>query len=188
MDGPDWFDDLRAMRLRGVAALKENDFERGIWNATVAKYADPTHFIFELLQNAEDEGATRASFTLEPQAIVFEHDGGDFRREDVVGITGLGNTTKLNETNKIGRFGIGFKSVFVVTAAPEIHTLVDGQPLAFQIQDLVVPRRIGYAGHVGRTRIVLPLSPEDGPGVVELVRQQLRTVGPRSMLFLQNVS
>jgi hypothetical protein len=185
---PDWFEDLRAKRKRWVAALDENDFERGIWNATVAKYADRTHFVFELLQNAEDEGATRATFRLEPGAIVFEHDGAPFSSDDVVGITGLGNTTKLDEANKIGCFGIGFKSVFVVTAAPQIHATVDDAPLAFSIYDLVVPERIAYAGAPGLTRVVLPLPAEDASATLDAVRAQLRTVGPRAMLFLDSLS
>lgn len=41
-----WLDALRKKRERWVAASHENDFDRGIWNATVEKYADPTHFIF----------------------------------------------------------------------------------------------------------------------------------------------
>ena len=187
-DCPDWFEDLRAKRARWVAANDENDFGRGIWNATVAKYADPTHFVFELLQNAEDEGARLATFRLEPEAIVFEHDGAPFRREDVIGITGIGNTTKLEEANKIGCFGIGFKSVFVVTPAPEIHATVDGAPLAFSIHNLVVPEHIPYAGVAGLTRVVLPLPAEEASGFLDAVRTQLRAVGPRAILFLDSLS
>jgi hypothetical protein len=65
-----WLEALRAKRERWVDASDENDFNRGIWNATVEKYADPSHFIFELLQNAEDAGASSVHFTLEPDRIV----------------------------------------------------------------------------------------------------------------------
>ena len=111
----DWFEELRIKRQRWVDASRENAFDRGIWNATVEKYADPAHFLFELMQNAEDEGATQAELTIREDAILFEHDGGPFTPGDVDGITGIGNTTKLGEANKIGCFGIGFKSVYVVT-------------------------------------------------------------------------
>ena len=56
----EWLDNLRAKRRGWVQSSLDNEFDRGIWNATVAKYADPTHFIFELLQNAEDAGASKA--------------------------------------------------------------------------------------------------------------------------------
>jgi len=78
-----WLDQLREKRRRWVEASHDNDFDRGIWNATVEKYADPTHFVFELLQNAEDTGATWASFRLELDAIVFEHNGRPFDRASV---------------------------------------------------------------------------------------------------------
>jgi hypothetical protein len=41
----------------------------------VAMYADSAHFIYELLQNADDAGATTISFTLSDKQLVIEHDG-----------------------------------------------------------------------------------------------------------------
>ena len=123
-----WLDALRTKRQRWVDASHENNFDRGIWNATVEKYADPSHFIFELLQNAEDAGASWVQFTLNPDCIHFEHNGRPFDREDIEGITGIGNTTKLDDGHKIGCFGIGFKSVYVITERPEIHCNIEGSP------------------------------------------------------------
>ncbi len=150
-----WLRQLREKRQRWVEASHENDFDRGIWNATVEKYADPTHFIFELLQNAEDAGANQASFRLETGSIVFEHNGRPFNRSDIEGITGIGNTKKLEEANKIGCFGIGFKSVYVVTERPEVHCVIEGMPIAFAIRDLVVPELITTTHTAPTTRIVL---------------------------------
>jgi hypothetical protein len=183
----DWFEALRQMRRRWVDAAQENKFERGIWNATVEKYADPAHFVFELLQNAEDQGASRTAFRLLGDRIEFEHDGTGFSPDDVDGITGIGNTTKLGQANKIGCFGIGFKSVFVITDRPEIHTNIDGEPLAFAIDNLVVPERITFAGMNGLTTIVLPLREQRRDETISAVRSQLQKSGPRSMLFLDNV-
>ena len=39
---------------------------RGIKNSVVEKYSDQAHFIYELLQNANDAGAKNAKFILEP--------------------------------------------------------------------------------------------------------------------------
>ncbi len=182
----DWFEELRTKRQRWVDANKENAFDRGIWNATVEKYADPAHFLFELIQNAEDEGATRAELFIHDDAILFEHDGSSFTRDDVDGITGIGNTTKLGEANKIGCFGIGFKSVYVVTERPEIHTRIDGVPFAFAIRDLVSPTRIPFQGRDGWTRFVLPLR-ETSADIARRLRAALRDGGPRSMLFLDRL-
>ena len=182
----DWFEELRTKRQRWVDANKENAFDRGIWNATVEKYADPAHFLFELMQNAEDEGATQAELVISDHAISFEHDGGPFTLDDVDGITGIGNTTKLGEANKIGCFGIGFKSVYVVTERPEVHTRIDGIPFAFAIRDLVVPTRIPFQGRDGWTRFVLPRR-EASSDVSGRFRAALRDGGPRSMLFLDRL-
>ena len=182
----DWFEELRTKWQRWVDANRENAFDRGIWNATVEKYADPAHFLFELMQNAEDEGATQAELVISEDAIVFEHDRGHFTREDIDGITGIGNTTKLDEANKIGCFGIGFKSVYVVTDRPEVHTSIDGVPFAFAIRDLVVPTRMPFLGRDGWTRFVLPLR-DKSSDVAGRLRAALRDGGPRSMLFLDRL-
>jgi hypothetical protein len=186
-DGDDWFEDLQHDRREWMKWTRKNEFERGIRNATVEKYPDPTHFIFELLQNAEDQGASYAHFAFKDDGVVFEHDGSAFTRDDVRGITGIGNTTKLDQANKIGCFGIGFKSVFAVTDAPEIHTIIDGETVAFSIRDLVVPDKVSYRGVAGVTRIILPLSPEAKATAIESVKDRLQSIGPRAMLFLDRV-
>ncbi|QUT05556.1 hypothetical protein KFK14_21775 [Sphingobium phenoxybenzoativorans] len=182
-----WLDALRAKRQRWVDASHENNFDRGIWNATVEKYADPSHFIFELLQNAEDAGATWVRFSLDPDRIQFEHDGRPFDRDDIEGITGIGNTTKLDDSHKIGCFGIGFKSVYVITERPEVHSHTEGTPLAFAIENLVVPRLVASEHRDPTTRIVLPLRPDKAEITLERARDGLAASGPRSLLFLQNI-
>jgi hypothetical protein len=183
----DWLDALRAKRRVWVQANLDNDFDRGIWNATVAKYADPSHFVFELIQNAEDARASEAKFILDRDAITFEHNGRPFSREDIVGITGIGNTTKLEAENKIGCFGIGFKSVYVVTPRPEIHCTIEGMPIAFAITDLVVPELIDTDYAKNGTRIVLRLPPDKAEATIKAVREILDSDGPRCLLFLRTL-
>ena len=58
-------------------------------------YPDQAHFVFELLQNAEDAGATEAVFILRDDACWFEHNGTRaFTEADVKAITGIHNSTK----------------------------------------------------------------------------------------------
>lgn len=183
----DWLEELRAKRERWVNASHENDFDRGIWNATVDKYADPSHFIFELLQNAEDAAASWVRFELHPDRIVFEHDGRPFDRKDIEGITGIGNTTKLDDGHKIGCFGIGFKSVYVVSERPEVHSTIEGSPLAFAIDKLVVPRLIPSAHLKPTTQIVLPLRKDRAALALSRARDGLVASGARSLLFLRHI-
>lgn len=183
----DWLNDLRARRQRWVDASHENNFDRGIWNATVEKYADPSHFIFELLQNAEDAEATWVRFSLATGYVLFEHDGRPFDRDDIEGITGIGNTTKLDDGHKIGCFGIGFKSVYVITERPEVHCTIEGQPMAFAIENLVVPGLIETQHRGSTTRIMLPLRPERAELALTRAREGLAGSGARSLLFLRNI-
>lgn len=183
----DWLDNLCAKRERWVSASHENNFDRGIWNATVDKYADPSHFIFELLQNAEDVEASWVRFRLEQTRIVFEHDGRPFDRDDIEGITGIGNTTKLDDGHKIGCFGIGFKSVYVVTDRPEIHSLIENESLAFAIENLVVPKLIETTHLDATTQIVLPLRADRAELALARAREGLAESGARSLLFLRHI-
>ncbi len=48
---------------------------RGIKNSVVEKYSDQAHFIYELLQNADDAKATSARFKLCEDKLVFSHNG-----------------------------------------------------------------------------------------------------------------
>jgi hypothetical protein len=139
-----WFDALYVKRKKFVNSARENNFDKGIRQSTVEKYPDAVHFVYELLQNAEDQGATEAHFELCTDKLIFLHNGKPFTRSDVENITGIGNSDKPQEANKIGRFGVGFKSVFAITRRPEIYTELEGKPFAFAIQDLVVPETIQW--------------------------------------------
>ena len=48
---------------------------RGVKTSVVEKYSDQAHFIYELLQNADDAGATSARFVLGHNELVFAHNG-----------------------------------------------------------------------------------------------------------------
>ena len=186
----EWFDDLHRTRRKGVDSLRENEWERGIWQSTVEKYADPVHFVYELLQNAEDQAATECRFGLLPAGLAFEHNGKGFTREDVKNITGIGNSAKPEQANKIGRFGIGFKSVFVVTDTPKIFSSLEGEKFAFQIDDLVVPRRIPANDDMlvtGLTRFLLPFRPNQSLELNQVIGRKLQDLGPEILLFLSNI-
>lgn len=83
-------------------------------------YSDSTHFIYEILQNADDHNATEIHFKLEKTKLTIQHNGDVFTEKNVKAITYFGASTSENELVKTGRFGIGFKSVFTFTATPII--------------------------------------------------------------------
>ena len=103
--------------------------------------------IKELIQNAEDSGATEIVFILDeqdysshnktlilcptaypnwkqlhsfPSLTVFNNKG--FSEEDIKGIQKLSVGGKINDQNTIGKFGLGFNSVYHITDAPSFIT------------------------------------------------------------------
>ncbi len=132
------------------ADILEKASMRGVKNSVVEKYSDQAHFVYELLQNANDARATNARFILEEERLIFAHDGSrqfsvsDPAREeedslygrlgDINAITSIGNSNKTEAS--IGKFGVGFKAVFQYSSAPSIYDPV----FHFQIERFIVPR------------------------------------------------
>lgn len=155
-------------------------------------YDDRTHFIYELLQNAEDalgrrepswNGENKVSFHLEDDALRVVHYGSPFNEDDVEAICRFLRSTKDSLT-EIGRFGIGFKSVYAYTREPRIRSGAEH----FKIEDYVYPRRISESQHdcADSTVFELPFR-TDIPSAYEEIYRGLRTLHRRTLLFLQHI-
>ena len=153
------------------------------------RYDDRTHFIYELLQNAEDAlarrvgwcGSRAVSFDLDGQTLRVSHYGVPFDENDVAGICGIGESTK--DLTAIGRFGIGFKSVYAFSDRPEIHSGSED----FAIECYVWPVAVEPVERDEQeTVILIPLKPDDGGGKAEIV-DGLSRLGASSLLFLQEI-
>lgn len=73
--------------------------------------------IFEQIQNADDAEASDLTFTLEGDYLIVSHDGHHFSYHDVEKICNYApqdDAIKINDLNKTGHKGIGFKSIFSV--------------------------------------------------------------------------
>lgn len=152
-------------------------------------YDDRTHFIFELLQNAEDalgrrgewRGSRKVAFTLNPDRLTLSHFGKPFDEADVCSVCDIAESTK-NESS-IGRFGLGFKSVYTVTDLPEIHSGEED----FAIENYVFPKRMArLARAADETQIILPLKPEDASAASDITAG-FRHLGPGALLFLRHI-
>lgn len=150
-------------------------------------YPDQAHFVFELLQNAEDAQATEVSFSLSKEGCGFEHNGKRlFTEKDVRSITGIHNSTKENSAEEIGKFGVGFKSVFVYTLEPEIRS----GDFSFRISRLVMPDRLVDDGEdKAITRFWFPFNNPKKPADVAYteVGSGLRDLAETTLLFLSNI-
>ncbi|TCS71181.1 uncharacterized protein DUF3883 [Sulfuritortus calidifontis] len=152
-------------------------------------YDDRTHFIFELLQNAEDalgrrgewHGSRKVSFTLSATRLTLSHFGKPFDEADVRSVCDIAESTK-NESS-IGRFGLGFKSVYTVTDLPEIHSGDED----FAIENYVFPKRLERSARApDETQIILPLKPQDTTAAQEITAG-FRHLGPGALLFLRHI-
>lgn len=153
------------------------------------RYDDRTHFIFELLQNAEDalarrhgwHGSREVSFALTATTLRVSHFGMPFTEKDVRGICGIGESTK--DLTSIGRFGIGFKSVYAFTGCPEIHSGDEH----FAIESFVWPTAISAIDRKhDETIFILPLPVGDSTAAAEITAG-LQRLGPRILLFLREI-
>ena len=153
------------------------------------RYDDRTHFIYELLQNAEDalakrtdwEGQRSVRFYLLERELRFSHFGSPFDEADVRGICGIDESTK--DITQIGRFGIGFKSVFAFTERPEIHSDAED----FAIENFVWPVAVpGVDRAADETIILMPLQ-KQAPADREEIEVGLQRLGPDVLLFLREI-
>jgi HSP90 family molecular chaperone len=95
-----------------------------LWNRLAKNlYNSRARFVFELLQNADDNHYTKArangdvpflSFQVYPRRIVLECNEDGFTKENLVAICDVGKSSKTGAQGYIGEKGIGFKSVFMV--------------------------------------------------------------------------
>ena len=118
-------EEIQVKRRKLLEALDANvGFEQGLHDSSTDQYAVKCHFIYELLQNAGDAGASHVKFILAKDSLEFRHDGTRvFKIEDVNSITNYHQSTKKGtDYEAIGKFGMGFKSVFYYTQHPEIHS------------------------------------------------------------------
>jgi hypothetical protein len=138
------------------------------------------------LQNAEDTGATEARFMLSENGLVFEHNGRPFEPRDIYAITDIGEGTKANDEDKIGRFGVGFKAVFAYSETPHIWS----PPFAFKITDLVLPNELEpETAQDNRTRFEFPFNNPKKPvgNAYAEVDAGLNELAETTLLFLSHL-
>ena len=187
------FDALHESRVTANKVVFQQRAFRGIRQSVVDKYSDTGHFVYELLQNADDAFATEVTIVLKEDRLLFKHNGTkhfDITPEsdnqhigDINSITGIGDSSKHELYNKIGKFGVGFKAVFQYTDTPEIYD----DTFKFKIEDLIIPTLIDddYPGrNEGETLFVLPF--HDPNKSFKDIKQRLENLN-NPILFLHNL-
>jgi hypothetical protein len=196
-----YFEALTKDAMKSAEAL-ESPRLKGVKNSVVEKYSDQAHFVYELLQNADDAKATSVRFELFKDKLVFAHNGtrrfsvsnpateeDDLKNGklgDINAITSIGRSGKTDGST-IGKFGVGFKAVFQYTATPHIYD----PNVFFKIERFIVPIRLkdDFPGRRdGETLFVFPFDHEKRNPEEAFVdiSEKLRTLD-FPLLFLSNL-
>jgi hypothetical protein len=171
--------------------IRDENIARYGWDTAVLDllgqlYSERTHFIFELIQNAEDAGATELAFELFADRLELRHDGRPFTEADVRGVCGVGQSGKRADYTAIGQFGIGFKSVYAYTRSPRIysgdeHFRIESYVRPFATDPLPAPEP--------GTLFVFPFDHDEVPAAAAHaeIAAALAALAPRTLLFLRNI-
>ncbi len=202
----EYFEEIRKIAQHAMDASYRMPQFRGMFQIIQNLYKDKAHFVYELLQNADDHGAVNSKFILRRDGLIFMHDAPkhftitnpatheeDFetgRLGDINSIVSIGASTKIGQPEqvKIGKFGVGFKSVFQYTTRPEIYD----DNVSFYIEDYIIPGLLNEDHPErlrGQTLFYLPFN-KDNKSVAysEISDAILRLANVRPLLFLNHLS
>ena len=154
---------------KGVIDSLKKSLNSALERLSVDLYSKETHFVLELIQNADDNhyrsGVTPTlTITIAPEKIIVVNNESGFTQANVRAICDVGNSTKSHAIGYIGEKGIGFKSVFRIGDKPQIFS--NGFQFEFKRQDdrdqlgFVAPywiEEIPPEVNLQQTNIILPL-------------------------------
>ena len=176
-------------RIRGDASKLWEQLERqpelaGPWHQLFRQVQSPRHVVSELLQNADDAGATEATVEINNGEFVFSHNGQDFNEEQFASLCRFGFSNKRT-LHTIGFRGVGFKSIF--SLGNEVRLVTPTLSVAFRKQRFTEPVWTDSPGTVnGRTEIRALIQNQR---VQEELGKNLQdwSESPASLLFFNNI-
>ena len=195
------FDALHDDKVQDYKVFSKRDYGR-LFSSLIDKYPESAHFVYELLQNAEDANATRVSIVLKKDRLIFKHNGTKHfdvtpldsdKVGDINSITGFGFSSKVTDlkneqeisTQKIGKFGVGFKSVFQYTDTPEIYDDI----YCFKIENYIIPTLIDHddpARQQGETLFIFRFKDQNRKQAYDHIKRRLQNL-KNPLLFLRNI-
>ncbi len=123
---------------------------------TVRSYVDNAplrdQFVYEFLQNAQDACATEVRFVFRDKEVLVINNGLPFSAENLYSICSFREShqeANRKAGRRIGKFGVGFKSVFRICQTPFVATWGDTwpEPLSFRF---FVPGQVDEGYHQRR--------------------------------------
>ena len=167
-------------------------------------YTDKSHFVYELLQNAEDSGATSIRFEQFVDRLEVYHNGKPFTVQNLSALCDIGKSDKVDNLNQIGEFGVGFKSVFGICETVKLYSnpshykndCEEYVPFAVQIQDFTNPIDIEQIElpHDFTTKFVFPYAVnfsfsgfKSKEELNRVLSKRLKNLGITTLLFMKNL-
>lgn len=168
-------------------------------------YTDKSHFVYELLQNAEDAEAKSIRFIQHANCLEVLHDGKPFTSANLQGLCDIGKSDKVDNLNQIGEFGVGFKSVFGICDTVRLFSdpshfdgKVEGDAVAFavEIKDFTRPEDIPEEPmpRTYTTRFVFPFAVghtysgfKTIPSLADTLTRKLQNLGITTLLFMKHL-
>ena len=136
MDQPSYFVNIREGACRRWEQLEADLELAGPWRQLFRQVQSPRHVLSELLQNADDAGATEATAEIVNGEFVFSHNGEDFNEEQFASLCRFGFSNKRN-LHTIGFRGVGFKSTF--SLGDEVRLITPTLSVAFHKRRFTQP-------------------------------------------------
>jgi hypothetical protein len=154
------------------------------WWQLFKQVQSPRHVLSELLQNAEDAGATWANTTIRDGYFVFEYDGSDFDEPSFRSLCRFGYSNKRS-LHTIGFRGIGFKTTFSLGHVVRVETPSFG--FEFEASRFTAPKAIATTTSGNFTRISVRLDSGDKE---QALRDNFKEwlASPLPLIFFDNLS
>ena len=142
------------------------------------------HLVHELIQNAQDTGATEIKVELHTDKLEFWHNGNSFSYTNIESLTSLGGSDKSENKSTIGKFGFGFKSVFSITNKP----IIKCDTCCFEIIDIFCPVFLPNEDTNGWTKFIFEFIDGQESKIHQNLKEKLQNdITERSILFLSNI-
>jgi hypothetical protein len=182
--GPAFFEPIRQRASKRWDQLENDPELAGPWHQLFKQVQSPRHILSELLQNADDAGATEAAVRIGDDAFYFEHNGEDFTEEHFASLCRFGYSNK-RALHTIGFRGIGFKSTFSLGDRVELYTPT--LAIAFDRDRFTEPKWISNgSGERSNTIVRVAISDEHRKIEVEKnLKDWLKS--PVSLLFFKHI-
>lgn len=184
MQPPPYFEDIRRRAQARWDQLEADPELAAPWHQLFKQVQSPRHVISELLQNADDAGATKARIAIQDGEFVFSHNGNDFEGEHFASLCRFGYSNK-RALHTIGFRGIGFKSTF--SLGDEVRLVTPTLSIEFRRDRFTQPQWIEANG-AAPEETSIHVSLQDEHRKAEIVKNvDTWLSSPTSLLFFQSL-